>query len=110
MKYCQTCGAEMHDNAVMCVKCGCAVENKQPAANETNGQNQNISPKGGLVVLLLCIFLGSLGIHRFYVGKTGTGIAMLLTAGGCGIWTLIDLITIVMGNFTDAEGKVVKLQ
>ena len=43
------------------------------------------SPKSRLVALLLCIFLGGLGIHRFYVGKTGTGILMILTGGGCGI-------------------------
>ena len=61
-----------------------------------------------LVCLLLCFFLGYLGIHRFYVGKTGTGIAQLLTAGGCGIWALIDFIMILLGKFTDAEGRVIK--
>ncbi|EFH90539.1 TM2 domain-containing protein [Ktedonobacter racemifer] len=61
--------------------------------------------KDWLITLLLSIFLGGLGIHRFYVGKTGTGIAMLLTGGGCGIWALIDIIMIASGSFTDANGQ-----
>lgn len=61
--------------------------------------------KDWLITLLLSIFLGGLGIHRFYVGKTGTGIAMLLTVGGCGIWALIDIIMIASGSFTDANGQ-----
>ncbi len=99
--YCSNCGAEINDNAVVCVKCGCAVN--RPAPQSING-----SSKDWLVTMLLCFFLGYLGIHRFYVGKTGTGIAQLLTCGGCGIWALIDFITIIMGNFTDAEGKFIK--
>jgi len=67
------------------------------------------SEKNGLTVLLLCIFLGGLGVHRFFVGKTGTGVAQLLTLGGCGIWALIDLIMIVMGKFTDNDGNFIKL-
>ena len=63
------------------------------------------SDKTILVAFLLVFFLGGLGIHRFYVGKIGTGIAMILTVGGLGVWALIDLIMIVVGAFKDSEGR-----
>jgi TM2 domain-containing membrane protein YozV len=68
-------------------------------------EQSNVSPKSRLVALLLCFFLGTVGAHRFYVGKIGTGILMLLTLGGCGIWMMIDLIMIVVGSFRDQEGR-----
>lgn len=101
--YCWNCGAEVSDNAVVCVNCGCAVGQPRKKVMTNDG-----SCKDWLVTLLLCFFAGCFGIHRFYVGKTGTGIIMLLTAGGCGIWTLIDFIVICMGNFTDGEGKFIR--
>lgn len=61
--------------------------------------------KSWLAALLLCIFLGGLGVHRFYVGKIGTGILMILTFGGLGIWVIIDLIMIAIGNFRDKQGN-----
>ena len=55
--------------------------------------------------LLLSFFLGGLGIHRFYTGYIGIGIAQLLTLGGCGIWYIVDLVNICFNNFKDADGN-----
>lgn len=64
-----------------------------------------VGEKGFVPAILLCFFLGALGLHRFYVGKIGTGILMLLTLGGLGIWVIIDFVMIVIGKFTDKEGR-----
>ena len=63
------------------------------------------SEKSNTVALLLCFFLGFLGLHRFYVGKIGTGILQLVTFGGLGIWALIDCIIIILQKFSDKEGN-----
>ncbi len=65
-----------------------------------------ISPKSRLAAALLAWFLGVIGIHRFYVGKVGTGILMIVTLGGLGIWALIDFIMILVGSFRDKEGRI----
>ncbi len=57
-----------------------------------------------LVALLVCFFLGGLGIHRFYLGYTTIGIIQLLTGGGCGIWAFIDLIRIIIGDLKPNGG------
>jgi TM2 domain-containing membrane protein YozV len=99
--FCSKCGKEVHDEAVICVHCGCSIVN--------NNSSINSKQKEGLVVLLLCFFLGYLGVHRFYTGHTTIGIVQLLTLGGCGIWTLIDFILIIIGNFKDSDGNVISL-
>jgi len=61
--------------------------------------------KSQLIALLLCFFFGGLGIHRFYLGYMTEGIIQLLTAGGCGIWALIDLIRIITGDLKPKDGN-----
>lgn len=66
------------------------------------------SPKSYAGTLILCVLLGGLGIHRFYVGKIGTGILMLITLGGLGVWALIDFIIIACCHFQDKKGMIIK--
>jgi TM2 domain-containing membrane protein YozV len=71
--------------------------------------DHSTSPKSGIAALVLAIFLGIFGAHRFYVGKVGTALLMLITVGGAGIWWIIDIITIILGSFTDKGRRFVKL-
>lgn len=84
---------------------------------------QNTSSRNYVVAILLAFFLGTLGIHRFYAGKIGSGIAQLvLTVIGwitaifvigffiilaVGIWVLIDFIMIILGKFEDGDGNLI---
>jgi hypothetical protein len=65
------------------------------------------SEKSRGVALALAAVLGPFGAHRFYVGKTGTGLLMLCTLGGAGLWYLYDVIVVAGGSFRDADGRLV---
>lgn len=74
----------------------------------TSGSGYLCSSRSRLTALLLCFFLGIFGVHRFYVGKIGTGILFIFTFGGFGIGWLIDLIRIACGVFRDSQGYYLK--
>ncbi len=84
------------------------MDNQAPQAPQAPAQQPAGEQKDFMVALLLSIFAGSLGIDRFYLGYVGLGIVKLLTAGGCGIWTLIDIIMIAMDKLPDASGRPLK--
>ena len=79
-------------------------EKTEAKAKETN--DAQVSPKSRLVALVVCFFFGWAGGHRFYTNKVGTGILMLFTMGGFGIWYFLDLVMIAMGAFKDKENLV----
>ena len=99
MVYCRACGKHLHKSAVACPGCG-AVQTQAV----TSATDKRILPAA-----VLCFFLGWLGVHRFYVGKIGTGILQIFTLGGFGIWLLIDFIMIVVGSFRDKAGHKITL-
>jgi len=100
--YCPSCGKEVVEDAVVCIGCGRTLPSiairQRPA---------NVSPKSRLVATLLAWFLGPFGVHRFYIGKVGTGLLMLFTLGGFGIWAFIDFILIIAGSMRDSDGLVI---
>ena len=65
----------------------------------------DIFPRARMVTFLPYLLIGYFGVHRFYVGKIGTGILMLVTFGGFGVWYVYDLILILFGSFRDKEGR-----
>lgn len=95
-RYCWSCGAETGPQAEICVKCGVRL------VGGAQGQ------KEWIVALILSIVVGGLGVDRFYLGYVGLGIVKLLTAGGCGIWWIVDIILIAMDKLPDAQGKPLK--
>ena len=77
------------------------------STTNTKAVKKNADPgegKSQMIALILCIFVGVLGIHRFYLGYTMEGVVQLLTAGGCGIWSLIDLVRIITGDLKPKDG------
>lgn len=113
-KYCVGCGAIIDGRAKSCPTCKAV----QPAPGTSpvapgmfdapgRAVTYSATDKRMLPATLLCGlgFFAVAGIHRFYVGKIGTGVLMLLTFGGLGIWSLIDFFRIVSGTFTDKDGN-----
>lgn len=110
-KFCRNCGEPLPENAYICVKCGVRVED----VNQTN-VNSNSNSKSKIAAGLLGIFLGSFGVHNFYLGFTGKAVAQLLITifGSCiivgpiasWIWGLIEGIMILTGSINkDASGN-----
>lgn len=113
-KFCKHCGGKIPEDAVLCTHCGRQVEeiksqSQQPSIvinNDNNNVNSNTNvnqngmmgyarPKNKWVALLLCLFLGFVGGHKFYEGKAGMGVLYIFTAGLFGIGVVIDFITIL---------------
>ena len=129
--YCSSCGRQLPNGSAYCQYCGAPVggapaggapfrpaQPQQPVAPQpvvvnvvNNNTNTNMNTNGGyypyksrLTALLLCLFLGGIGAHRFYVGKIGTGILWLFTVGIFGIGWVIDLLLLIVCSFRDSAG------
>lgn len=99
-KFCRGCGTMLDASAQACPNCGMSF-----VSPPAYGAAPVAGGKDFLTALLLCIFLGIFGVHRFYTGSVGIGLGQLFTLGGCGIWALVDLIMIATGSYRDGNGQ-----
>lgn len=104
--FCKNCGSEISDKAVVCIKCGVPVT---PICCESQNQVSNER----IIVLLLCFFLGGLGVHRFYTKNIGIAISQLLLGIlSCGliswIWAIVDFVILLSGNYKTGDGRVLR--
>lgn len=122
---CPNCGGPRDQNDRICIYCGTKFEREKPSANkqeihfhyhqETRTEPQvrvehiytpmeKRSTRSRLVALLLCIFLGVFGAHKFYLGKMGMGVLYFFTYGLFSIGWLVDIIILLCGNPRDKDG------
>ena len=99
MKYCPNCGKPVEDGTKFCPECGASLQPEPRKPSNINNEDR------WLVTLLLSILVGSLGVHRFYTGNVLTGVLMILTCGGCGVWTIIDIVMIAGNTYRDGDGN-----
>ena len=120
--FCPKCGKETPENQAFCAGCGAPLA--KAAGQEVAAGGIGISPKSRLATALFAFFLGDFGAHRFYVGKTGTAIVMLVLGliGWAsvwflvgipflivvGIWRLVDFILAVAGMMRDGQGRLIE--
>jgi TM2 domain-containing membrane protein YozV len=118
--FCPKCGAKNEDNASFCVSCGAGVQGISADVSappvpppfiptrptEPGLDYSTISSKTRGILIVLAVFLGQFGVDRFYMGQVGLGILKLVTFGGCGIWSLIDMFIWTLGGLPkDSDGK-----
>ncbi len=105
-KFCKECGEKIAKKAVVCPKCGCQVENTASAAPQIviENQNQNVQSQNAVPVgkeknkwtaLLLLLFFGAVGGHKFYEGKVGMGVLYIFTLGLLGVGVIVDFFTLL---------------
>ena len=108
MKFCRDCGAQIAREAEICPKCGIRQMPAPKSGTVAHNKIEGASDKSRMVALLLCIFLGGLGVHNFYAGNAKRGVLLILlwlTGFGALIIWLIDLTAILSGTFKDGDGN-----
>jgi len=124
MAYCYRCGEEIADGSNFCGSCGANQKDRVTSKTRRTDSTSNEAigrQKSRLALTLLALFLGELGVHRFYTGHIGTGIIMLVLTiigystivfgigfvflGIVGIWNIVDLILAIAGKFKDKNGN-----
>ncbi|MBR1769483.1 MAG: TM2 domain-containing protein [Bacteroidales bacterium] len=109
-KICVNCGTRIDKEARFCSKCGAKqFDNAETQRHYTQSNTRGHLNSDWLASILLCFFVGTLGIHIFYNGKIASGVLMLITFGGLGVWYIIDLILIITENFTDKKGEKLRI-